>query len=276
MKQREYRQIILTKRDLARLREWRRRLPLPVAAFSWMGLATAGSTCASVVACLIAFSQPSTPSALPSYTVSIISAADPRLLPDPVPPRDDDSPVPLHEEPAPDDPVPDKPLNDEPTVPPDVPPQLAMLDVPAAEQKPDVETSAPDMSPVREPESVSPPLPVQERGSLQPEPIVSTATVVGEVRSNYWQEVYSAIAQEVHYPMSARRRGIEGDVILELLIDRRGVLQNAEARESATSAFSRSVLTAARRAAPYPSLPEELGDSVDLDIPVSFRIGNNP
>lgn len=263
------RKIILTRGEVDRLREWRQRMPVAGAAFSWLGMVVSGSACATVLTSLVLYSQPSPSESMPSYTVSIISAASPHSLPDPTPLPEDDPPPLADEEPIA-DPPPDEHPPAEPivrhdpvpqnSVPPESPPPTEPLEEPEPEPKSLALASVPDPPPPQVVESTAQPV------------AMPSVTVVGEAHSNYWQEVYSSIAEEIRYPMSARMRGTEGNVTIELRIDSEGLLLNVDARESSTPVFSRSVLAATQRAAPFPSPPEELGELVHLEIPVSFRI----
>ena len=123
--------------------------------------------------------------------------------------------------------------------------------------------------------------PGEERLFAPPNPGVDTisaeipeisAIVLSNLRSNYWSEVYTVIAKKLRYPTVARMQGLEGDVTIQIRIDSDGHLQEVNERETSARMFSRAVLTAAQRAVPYPSPPEQLQTPVELEIPISFRL----
>ncbi len=249
--------IRLSREEVARLSALRERLLQGNPRISWPGMVAATLACAAFAAVLSSSAQAPRYQPLPAYTVAVMShdsyAALRETPPEPVPEEEPDVPELLAEI---EWPVPP---------PPDAPP----VSLPSRERVP-----TPRVQP---PERVAPPLEIDIPPELLAEldplpPSEASAEVVGEMRSNYWSEVHSAIAGQIRYPSSARMRRMEGSVTVHISIDGNGDLQDVAARESSAQLFSRAVVAAVRRAAPYPAPPGALGDIINLELPVAFRL----
>lgn len=99
---------------------------------------------------------------------------------------------------------------------------------------------------------------------------VVNESAMGEL-SNYWGAVRMRIASAIHYPAAARRRDIEGAVRVGLSVRPDGTIQNISVTGSPSPLLAAECLAAARRAAPFPSLPQGV-DCVTGEITISFRL----
>ncbi|WP_173932051.1 energy transducer TonB [Chelativorans sp. Marseille-P2723] len=76
----------------------------------------------------------------------------------------------------------------------------------------------------------------------------------------YKQRLFRHVARYKRYPREAARQGITGDTSLALTIDRQGRLAGARvARSSGHGILDEEAMAIARRASPYPRLPEGIG-----------------
>ncbi|MBU2038334.1 MAG: energy transducer TonB [Gammaproteobacteria bacterium] len=82
---------------------------------------------------------------------------------------------------------------------------------------------------------------------------------------------------QVQYPDQALRKRLEGTVRVSLQLNREGELLLADTSESsAVSLLDRAALRAAKKAAPYPPVPELLqGENFEFDIPFRFVLARN-
>lgn len=80
--------------------------------------------------------------------------------------------------------------------------------------------------------------------------------------------------RHVVYPSRALDRGISGDVVMAITIDRRGRMQNLDfAIKANSNLLNRAAEKAVENAAPFPSVPKQLvGESFTFKIPIRFRI----
>ena len=99
----------------------------------------------------------------------------------------------------------------------------------------------------------------------------------GPAISSYWLDVNSAIARNLHYPLSARNRGVEGLVKLKVTINAQGKLIDVS---SVTSLVDDSLRNAAIKAvyktAPFlpPVAKNITAGLLTVEIPVRFELSN--
>jgi len=76
------------------------------------------------------------------------------------------------------------------------------------------------------------------------------------------------------YPWSARRRGMQGQVVLRLAVARSGkVAETAIETSSGAEVLDRAALDMVERASPLPPLPASVpGDVAEFRVPVSFAL----
>lgn len=76
------------------------------------------------------------------------------------------------------------------------------------------------------------------------------------------------------YPLMARRRGMEGQVVVRLVIQRDGSLQSSSmTRSSGFRELDESALRLVQRAAPYPPVPDTLAGMVfEFLLPITYAL----
>ncbi|UCD11499.1 MAG: energy transducer TonB, partial [Nitrospinaceae bacterium] len=101
-----------------------------------------------------------------------------------------------------------------------------------------------------------------------------TGVDLGALREGYFSSVRSRVAGNRHYPVPARRRGHEGRPVVSFLLNKAGELRELSLLESSGHAtLDRAALAAVEKAAPFPAIPEMLGErSMRFKLPVSFRL----
>ena len=111
------------------------------------------------------------------------------------------------------------------------------------------------------------------------ESIVSSAKIavpkVNHGVAKYTDHLLSWLERYKTYPAAARRRGAEGDALLQIRIDRSGeVLSQKFERRSGSRILDRAVERMIKRANPFPPMPTSLAGRVfEFRVPVSFRLG---
>lgn len=100
--------------------------------------------------------------------------------------------------------------------------------------------------------------PPPTRGWTEPDPVAA-----------YVERVRARVVEHRHYPTLARRRGIEGDVVVRLAIAHDGTLRDVDAVGAAHRLLERPTLEAVRAAEPFPPPPEGVGL---IELSVDYRI----
>lgn len=88
----------------------------------------------------------------------------------------------------------------------------------------------------------------------------------------YEQVIVNVLSKYKRYPDRARRRGITGDGILKIRLERTGELGTASVVESTGSTLlDDELLKMAKRASPFPAAPDNYPDkTIEFLVPVSF------
>lgn len=96
----------------------------------------------------------------------------------------------------------------------------------------------------------------------------------GLVRAGYGSQLASWLNRFKQYPALARRRGIEGDAKVRLVIERSGALLSSSLHEaSGSTLLDESALAMVKAASPFPRVPDELsGERFEFEVPVAFRL----
>ena len=91
---------------------------------------------------------------------------------------------------------------------------------------------------------------------------------------NYFNLIRAMIEKQKKYPYSARKRRIQGRVVVRLIIDSDGGLHGLNLVKKAESdILNRAALDAVRRAAPFPGPPKSLRSGpVRLEVPIVFNL----
>jgi TonB family protein len=78
----------------------------------------------------------------------------------------------------------------------------------------------------------------------------------------------------VTYPGRARRRNLEGKVVMSATVSRAGELLSVETAEASKyGALNRASEKAIKKASPFPAAPDTLsGESFVLTVPVVFKV----
>ncbi|MDJ0869651.1 MAG: TonB family protein, partial [Myxococcota bacterium] len=77
------------------------------------------------------------------------------------------------------------------------------------------------------------------------------------------------IGEHRRYPAMARRRGLEGVVVVRLSIDADGGLGEVSTTRKASKTLARATVDAVRRAAPFPPPP---AGRLSIEIPVRYDL----
>lgn len=81
--------------------------------------------------------------------------------------------------------------------------------------------------------------------------------------------------KNIRYPSRAQQRGWEGEVLLKVLVNKGGEVQEIQVlEESSYSSLNREALRSVERANPYPQIPANLGvDTFSFTVPIRFSLG---
>lgn len=113
------------------------------------------------------------------------------------------------------------------------------------------------------------PAPVESPRPPEPSP-VDVDNALGE----YGNLLGRAIAKHKRYPEIARRRNLQGEVLLDLKLDGNGKVLSANVRESSGhEILDNQALEMVRKASPFPAPPEALRNrTFNITVPVSFKL----
>lgn len=94
------------------------------------------------------------------------------------------------------------------------------------------------------------------------------------LRDTYLQQVRTRIEEGRRYPLTARKLGQEGRVLVRFVIATDGGLEELELGESCgTRSLDEAALAALRAAAPFPAPPEEFfPDAAAMQIVIAFAL----
>lgn len=99
---------------------------------------------------------------------------------------------------------------------------------------------------------------------------------INVARNQYGGVLGRAIAKHQKYPRLLRDRSIEGELVLEFMLDSDGnVLSASVSDSSGHDAFDKQALEMVKKAAPFPRPPDVLrGRSFNVTVPISFKLEN--
>jgi protein TonB len=106
-------------------------------------------------------------------------------------------------------------------------------------------------------------------------PAGALSAALGAVdRSTYFDMVRQRIEHHKRYPLAARKRQVQGKVILRFTISEKGDLKNVNVlRSSKNSDLDQAAMDAIRSAAPYPPPPRDLGQQeLALELAIFFEL----
>jgi len=90
----------------------------------------------------------------------------------------------------------------------------------------------------------------------------------------YWMSVRDAVARKLVYPYRARSRGVEGLVVINLILDKRGRVVKAEPMTNDIDEdLKRAAIKGVMRASPFTVPQLALGETtVTAQVPIQFRL----
>ena len=107
----------------------------------------------------------------------------------------------------------------------------------------------------------------------------STATsesidISSELLSVYHSNLLALTYQEIVYPTSAIKRNREGKVVLKVVVNRKGeVQQSSYHEESKYKALNKAASKALAKSSPFPSVPESVsGENFEFLVPINFQL----
>jgi len=120
--------------------------------------------------------------------------------------------------------------------------------------------------------SVAPAGEVNEESEAEEEIDFNVAEALAQ--RDYTPLVVQKIYQNISYPSRAVSRNQQGTVRVAIEIGRSGELKNSLAtQKSKHSSLNKAALKAVEKAAPFPTLPEQItADSFELSIPITFQL----
>ena len=145
-------------------------------------------------------------------------------------------------------------------------------------QKPKTKTRPPD-GPQPPPVSPTQPVPAatvreQQAVAVPPAPPPAPAAAEPELRQTYLDLVADRLQRHQHYPLSARRRGLSGQVILQFTIHADGRITDSQITESTGHAVFRTAsLRILKRVGRMPPFPPELRQrQLTVKIPMLYEL----
>jgi protein TonB len=94
----------------------------------------------------------------------------------------------------------------------------------------------------------------------------------GDELAAYVSRVRALLARHKQYPSLAKRRGLEGTVLVRLRIAADGSIEDARAESDAPQLFARSALDAIERAGRFPAPPR---GALSIEVPMRFRLDDD-
>ena len=100
----------------------------------------------------------------------------------------------------------------------------------------------------------------------------SSGQDLNAIRKGYSSIVWGKIVKAKYYPSKARKRGWEGNPVVEFKLARNGdLLSSTLAHTSPHKILDEAALNAVKNAVPYPQIPDKLKvDSIRFKLPISF------
>lgn len=140
---------------------------------------------------------------------------------------------------------------------------------PAPEPTPPAVITAP-VKPEAPPTFTAPPPPPPE----PPRPSSPSQQDIDAARNLYGSLLGREIAKYKQYPEIARRRSWQGEVVVDIQLDKNGNLQSSTIQKSSNhEALDKQALEMVKKAAPFPAPPEALrGSAFNILVPVSFHL----
>src|SRR5262249_41820260 len=125
-----------------------------------------------------------------------------------------------------------------------------------------------------EPQKPEPPRPAD----IEPPAPATTTPQVAKganvtIPPSWTRQVVGLLEKNKRYPSAARARNDQGIVQLAFRLDRQGrVTASRIVKSSGSAALDNESLELVKRAAPFPPLPPNVGDTLELTVPIRFNI----
>lgn len=108
-------------------------------------------------------------------------------------------------------------------------------------------------------------------------PTKSSQTTIGgkiKAREAYYETLKRWIEKHKSYPRRARLKGLEGEVVLLVTLDKMGrIIAQEMVSRSGYKILDRSAIKALKSASPFPAIPDSLGTTkVTLQIPFAYYL----
>lgn len=105
-------------------------------------------------------------------------------------------------------------------------------------------------------------------------PVEAAATLDPALLARYGQTLSDLLARQQRYPRLAQTRGWEGDVVLKLVIARKGNLVAARVvRSSGHAVLDEHALALVSEVQPFPALPgQSADDDLEVTVPVHYQL----
>ncbi len=111
--------------------------------------------------------------------------------------------------------------------------------------------------------------------SAKPAPLLTTASQQQALRQQLKQQYLAQVIQQVEqykrYPKAARRRGIEGVVLVSFIIQHDGSIQHIQLKQG-SNILQKAVRKAVSQASPFPPPPSSLPIPISCRFSMQFRL----
>ncbi len=154
------------------------------------------------------------------------------------------------------------------------PPPVPVTPPPEPAPKPEPKPVPPEVSETVETTPPPEPLPPTETASSEAPVVAETAPPDAEATIRYEQLLVAWLERHKQYPRRARRLRVEGEGLLRIRIDRGGNIRRLElARRTGSRILDKAALEMARRADPFPPMPEwDPRPELEFVVPVVFAL----
>lgn len=167
-----------------------------------------------------------------------------------------------------------------------LPPRVALFEIapPAVERDGERRRPEPAMPTARQHEKTPRPLAMAQL-SPKEAPAVFSGAADGLERAaaptmdaeQYRQSLHDRIALARRYPQDGIRARMEGTALVAFLLHRDGSISGLDiARSSGRGLLDDAARDAVRRSEPFPAIPQNLPDSLDVTVPVVFALDRGP
>lgn len=95
-----------------------------------------------------------------------------------------------------------------------------------------------------------------------------------QAKDSYLALIGAALAKHKRYPIMARKQGVEGNIKLDLQINRDGTLRDVSLKiSSGSDLLDRAAIQMAQESSPFAALPPTLpGDFLHVTVPVVYKL----